>query len=234
MPDDPAHEPGDPTTADRPTQVGILLYGDVEPLDFVGPAQVFWSLATAHRFDPTIGGVDVHLVAEELEPLVAGHGLVVHPTTTYETCPPLDVLVVPGGTGNEVGETAVPRGRVLHSAYEPTLAFVRRQAAQADIVASVCTGTFILAAADLIAGRSANTHWFARDELLTFMAGRGESFELVPERVVDDGDLVTGGGVSSGIALALHLVERLQGPAARSAVELIIESETPPVALSVA
>ena len=94
-------------------------------------------------------------------------------------------------------------------------------------MASVCTGTFILAGAGRLAGRRATTHWRAREGLVDAMAERGEPFELVEARVVDDGDLVTAGGVSSGIDLALHLAGRFFGGDVRKAAALFIEHETP-------
>jgi cyclohexyl-isocyanide hydratase len=217
-------DPMNPADPDRRRQLGVLLFGDAEPLDAIGPAQVLWTLGAVRRYLPPFPPVDVHLVAEHAGPVGLAHGLVVHATTSYDDCPPLDALIVPGGSGDEEQTDA---GRRFHDRYEPTLAFVRRQAAHASITASVCTGSFILAGAGLLAGRRAATHWTARDELVARMAERGEPFELVIERVVDDGPVVTGGGVSSGIDVALHLVSRLFGDQVRDAVALGIEVETP-------
>jgi cyclohexyl-isocyanide hydratase len=223
-----------PWPVDTPLRVGILLFEGVEPLDAIGPAQVLWSLGTARGFVAPFAPIEVHLVAETDAPVRAGHGLVVHPTTTYDEVGALDVLIVPGGSGNTDDSTTIPAtepaaGRRYQVGHGPTTAFVARQAAGAAITASVCTGTFILGAAGLLAGRRGNTHWSARDELEAFMADRGEPFTLEVARVVDDGDLVTGGGVSSGIDLTLHLVERLLGADCRTAAAAIIERETPGV-----
>ena len=216
---------------DTPLRVGIVLFEGVEPLDAIGPAQVLWSLGTARGHVEPFAPIEVLLVAETAEPVRAGHGLVVHPTTTYAEAGPLDVLIVPGGSGNDpdvvVPATDPAAGRRYQVNHRPTTAFVAEQAAQAAITASVCTGTFILGAAGLLGGRRGNTHWSARDELVSFMADRGEPFTLEVARVVDDGDLVTGGGVSSGIDVALHLVDRLLGPACRDVAAAIIELETP-------
>jgi cyclohexyl-isocyanide hydratase len=215
--------------ASPPVQVGLLLFPGFEPLDAVGPAQVFWALAyagvLAGRTAP-LPAAQVHLAAAAPGPVPAGHGLVVTPTTTFAACPPLDVLVVPGGGGRR-GRDGEAWGVEYFSRHDPTLAFVQAQARSAGVVASVCTGTFVLAGAGLLAGRRAATHWAARDALVARMAERGEPFELVAERVVDDGDLVTAGGVASGIDLALHLVGRLLGDETRELVRRGIEMETP-------
>jgi cyclohexyl-isocyanide hydratase len=214
-------------SAGRTWRAGVLLFDGVEPLDAIGPAQVLWTLATvAQAFDQLgLPEVEVHLVAESTDPVTAAYGLVVHPTVAYGDCPPLDLLVVPGG--GRSGPAEAGRGVNHFMEHTPTLDLVRRQAASPGVLASVCTGTFILAAAGALAGRRATTHWYARTDLVELMAGRGEPFELVVSRVVDDGDVVTGGGVSSGIDLALHLVTRLFGDEAGQVVGLSVEHETP-------
>lgn len=216
---------------DVPLRVGVLLFEGVEPLDAIGPAQVFWSLATARGSGEPFAPLEVQLVAETSGPVRAGHGLVLGPTTTYAEVGCLDVLIVPGGSGKHPDVVIEPSdpaaGRRYQVDHQPTVDFVIDQAANAAITASVCTGAFILGAAGLLAGRRANTHWTAREELVALMAERGEPFTLEVARVVDDGDLVSGGGVSSGIDIALHLVERLLGPGCRATAAAIIERETP-------
>lgn len=202
--------------------VGVLVFEGADELDVVGPFRVFAAAGAARRFLPGAPDVRVHLVAERQEPARLDHGLVVHPTATYETCPPLEVLVVPGGGSESEGA-----GRRVQQRHPPTLEFVRRRAAGARVTASVCTGAFLLAEAGLLAGRRANTHWRYRGELAALMAERGEAIEIVAERVVDDGEVVTAGGVTSGIDLALALVDRLCGRDVRGAVELMLERETP-------
>jgi cyclohexyl-isocyanide hydratase len=193
------------------TLAGILVFPGADELDVVGPFRVL----TAAR-------IDTLLVAERTGPVELCNGLTVEATTSYEDCPALDVLVVTGGSsGSEAA------GRRVEQRNERTVAFVRRAAGRAEITASVCTGAFLLAEAGALAGRRANTHWQFRDELLELMAERGEPFELVTDRVVWDGDLVTAGGVTSGIDLGLELVERLLGPKARGLVEKGLEVETP-------
>jgi cyclohexyl-isocyanide hydratase len=218
-------------TAPKPStgiwNAGVLLFDGVEPLDAFGPAQVLWSLpqVTAAVQDMTLPSIEVHLVAPTLAPVITAYGMVVHPTVGYDDCPPLDLLVVPGGGRSEAPHTR--RGVAYFQDHAPTVEFVRSHAASGRILASVCTGAFILAGAGVLAGRRTTTHWYARKALTQAMAEREEQFELVEERVVDDGDLVTAGGVSAGIDLGLHLIARCFGSKARHVVELVIEHDTP-------
>jgi cyclohexyl-isocyanide hydratase len=207
--------------------LGVLLFRGAEPLDALGPAQILWSLDTVRPFLAPFEDTVVHLVAEESAPVTLGYGLVVEATTGYDGCPPLDILVVPGGSGGEEEDGTARWGRRFYERHEPTLAFIRQQARTASITASVCTGAFLLAGAGLLAGKRATTHWAYRDELVTRMADRGEEFALEMARVVDEGQVVSAGGVSSGIDLALHVVDRRFGKDVRDAVALAIELETP-------
>ncbi|MGI9557066.1 MAG: DJ-1/PfpI family protein [Solirubrobacterales bacterium] len=205
----------------KPISVGIVVWDGADPMDVVGPYRVFIAAGAIGRFIEGSPEWSVHLVAETLD-TQDWVGLRVAPTTTYEQCPSLDVLLVSGGDA----ETP-DRARQLHQRHEPTLSFVRTRSVEADITASVCTGAFVLAGAGLLAGRRANTHWANRQELRDLMGERGESLEIVEERVVDDGDLITAGGVTSGIDLGLAIVERLAGAELRGACEGVLERETP-------
>jgi cyclohexyl-isocyanide hydratase len=226
-------ETTDAETETATWHAGVLLFDGFEPLDAIGPAEVLWSLPhAAHAVGGlTLPPIEVDLVADSHDPVTGAHGMVIHPTLSYDDCPPLDLLVVPGG-GRE-GPVQDHWGVRFFQQHSPTLDLVRRQAASTGILASVCTGTFILAGAGALAGRRATTHWYARKALVETMAERGEPFELLEERVVDDGDVVTAGGVSSGIDLALHLAARVFGDEARRATALIIEHETPTTATPV-
>lgn len=177
-------------------QIGLLLFPDVQQLDLTGPYEVFASLPDTA----------VHLVAATPAPVVSATGLVLMPTVTIEDCPRLDVLCVPGGVGVN---------RLLQD--ETVLGFVRRQAAGARFVSSVCTGALVLGAAGLLQGRRATTHWNAHDLLAAYGA--------IPTRgrVVRDGTLLTGGGVTAGIDFALTLVAELAGRAAAEAIQLNLE-----------
>jgi cyclohexyl-isocyanide hydratase len=219
--------PSEPAPVAGPVHLGVLLFTGVEPLDAIGPAQTFWVLDEIRPYLAPFAPTEVHLIAEAAGPVTMGYGAVLHATTSYDDCPPLDVLVVPGGTGGEDHDAGARWGRRYYERHEPTTAFVARQGAQATVAASVCTGAFLLAAAGLLAGRRATTHWMSRDELVARMAGRGEDFSLEVARVVEDGPVVTAGGVSSGIDLGLQVVGRLFGKDVRDAAALAIEVETP-------
>jgi cyclohexyl-isocyanide hydratase len=177
-------------------RIGLLLFPLVQQLDLTGPYEVFASLPEA----------EIHLPAASLAPVVSATGLVLTPTVTLADCPQLDVLCVPGG----VGVNALLRD-------EAVLGFVRRQAAGARFVTSVCTGALVLGAAGLLRGKRATTHWAAHDLLAGFGA------IPVQARVVRDGGLVTGGGVTAGIDFALTLVAELAGEAAAEAIALQLE-----------
>lgn len=221
MTDDPNHT--------RPVRFGVLIYDGCDELDAIGPANAFFALHNVRPYVEPFAPVAVHLVAEQAggATVRSGNGVILTPDTDYAGCPQLDVLVVAGGSG---GPDDVDAGRHRQSRHEPTLEFIRHQVAGGALPASVCTGAFLLAGAGLLAGHRANTHWLVRDELVSFMAARGEAFELVTDRVVDDGDVVTCGGVSSGIDLALALIDRQFGPRVARATALGIERETPPSA----
>jgi transcriptional regulator GlxA family with amidase domain len=178
-------------------RVGILIFDDVEELDFVGPLEVF---GVAARLS---GSLQVVTVSRSGEPIRARYGLHVTPDCSFDTCPPLDLLVVPGG-----------RGAREHVRFdEGTLAFVRNHAAHAE-VASVCTGALILAAAGVLRGRRATTHQTALELLRQYPDVRvAEGVRFTRDRGV-----WTSGGISAGIDLALDLVrERLGDEIARYA-----------------
>jgi len=171
--------------------IGILLFGDFEELDAVGPWEVlsFWT----HQFPDD--GWQVTTLARDRAPVTAAKGLALHPEHSYETVPPLDVLVYPGGRGTR------PQLRD-----EAQLDWVRQQRAKVPLMTSVCTGSLVYARAGLLTGRPATTHWGSVDLLHEL----DPTIEVRPDdRFVDDGDIITAAGVSAGIDMALHLVARL-------------------------
>lgn len=176
--------------------IGFLIFPQVQELDLIGPHDVFASLP-----DTT-----VHLVSKTREPVRSTAGLLLTPDCTYAECPPLDVLCVPGGDG----VTALLEDR-------ETLAFVQREAQRAAYVTSVCTGSLLLGAAGMLRGRRATTHW-AFHELLPMLGATP-----VRERVVRDGNLFTGGGVTAGIDFALTVAAELVGANEAQAVQLELE-----------
>jgi cyclohexyl-isocyanide hydratase len=201
--------------------IGIFVFPGADELDVVGPYRVFAAVADVSGF-VAAPMVTVRLVAERGGAIRLAHGMTIEATDAFDTCPPLDVLFVPGG-----GSDSEEAGRRVEQRNARATAFIVERAEKAGIVASVCTGAFLLAEAGLLAGKRANTHWRHRDELRALMEARGEPIEIVSERVVWDEGLVTGGGVTSGIDIAFAIVERICGATVRKAVESAIESETP-------
>ncbi|CAA9478596.1 MAG: Intracellular protease [uncultured Solirubrobacteraceae bacterium] len=181
----------DPTTA--PRHVGILLFDGVEELDAVGPWEVLAHWARHHPED----GWNVSCLSRDGRPVTAAKGLVLGAHVAFDDAPRLDVLVHPGGAGT--------RPLMRDAAY---LDWVRAQRAAVPLLTSVCTGSLVYAAAGLLHGRPATTHWGAVDEL---RAVDPSVHVREHDRWVDDGDIITAAGVSAGIDMALHLVARLAG-----------------------
>jgi transcriptional regulator GlxA family with amidase domain len=181
---------------------GVLVFPDAEELDFVGP----WEMVTMWK--QVAGGPENCLiVAETMAPVVCAKGLSVNPHASFETCPALDVLLVPGGQGTrrEVGNAAL-------------VDFVARQARGCSAVLSVCTGSFILHAAGLLTGRRATTHWGSLDRLRAL-----GDVEVVEERWVRDGDVWSAAGVSAGIDLTLAFIAATAGEDAAGKVQFQAE-----------
>jgi transcriptional regulator GlxA family with amidase domain len=177
----------------RRRRVAILLFDDVEVLDFAGPFEVF-GIARA-----TNGGAAFEVVTIALQPgeVIARNDLTVVPACTTSDLTALDILVVPGGFGTRREMTS-----------PSMLDFLRTASDSADLTLSVCTGALLLGAAGLLEGHSATTHWGAIDELRALNSGA----EILPDaRIVDNGRLIISAGVSAGIDAALYIVERLLG-----------------------
>ncbi len=186
--------------------VGMLVYPGMTMLDLVGPQYFFASMM----------GANVHLVSkdERLEPVMGDTGFAVVPTLSMADCPEdLDILFVPGGTS----------GTVDAMLDEQTVEFVADRGSRATHVTSVCTGSLILGQAGLLEGRRATSHWATRHLLPEFGA------RPVNERVVTDGRLVTGAGVSAGLDFALALLARLRGDAYAKAIQLQAEYAPEPI-----
>jgi transcriptional regulator GlxA family with amidase domain len=179
------------TAPTRVKHIGVLLFDDVEELDAVGPWEVLanWAL----RFPDD--GWRTTCVSRDGKPVRAAKGLVLGAHHSFADVPPLDVLIHPGGQGT----------RPLMRDAEH-LAWVREQRATVPLLTSVCTGALVYAAAGVLAGRPATTHW----KSLALLSTLDPSLHLRPHaRFVDDGDVITSAGVSAGIDMALHLVSRL-------------------------
>ena len=173
--------------------VGVLLFPDVEDLDFVGPLEVF---GIAGRLAP--GTFDALTVAQAPQ-VRTRYGMTVIPAHSLDSAPHLDVLVIPGGYGTR-HETENP----------PLLSWIAERAAQAEVAASVCTGAFLLAASGVLIDGDATTHWESIERLRDTYPGLTVRAHA---RWVDRGHIATSAGIAAGIDLALHLVSRLSSPA---------------------
>jgi len=202
----------DTRTGSTTRTIGIVLFPDVEELDAVGPWEVLAAWTHEHPGD----GWSVTTLSRTGDPLVCAKGLVLTPHHAFADAPQLDVVVHPGGRGT--------RPLITDDAH---LDWVRARAAAATLMTSVCTGSLVYAAAGLLRGRPATTHWGSLGEL----ARLDPTTRIRPDdRWVDDGDLLTAAGVSAGVGMALHLVDRLAGaPRAREARRDIQYDPAPPV-----
>lgn len=176
--------------------VAIFLYNNVEELDFCGPFEVLKTAADELQQQEQKPKWSVFTVAQSSGLIKTSGNLLVQPHFSFDGHPPIDLLVVPGGAANsQLEQPAVTQ-------------WLRRVTRQAQLTASVCTGAFLLGAVDLLDGRQVTTHWSALDQL---QARFPLSQVLRDVRWVDEGALVTAAGVSAGIDMSLHLVERLAG-----------------------
>lgn len=181
--------------------IAFVLFPNLTQLDFTGPLQVLSRLP----------GAEVHLVAKTLDLVPSDAALGIPPTTTFDNCPPVDLLCIPGGFGVD---------QAMQD--EALMAFVRREGARAKYVTSVCTGAFILGAAGLLEGKRATTHWAYHDELARVGASP------VKERVVRDGNVFTGGGVTAGIDFALTVAAEIAGEGVAQTIQLSLEYDPAP------
>ena len=183
------------------TNIVFLLFPGITQLDFTAPAQALSRMPGA-----TIVGA-----AASLDPIATDSGFSIVPTHDFASCPQADILCIPGGHGvaDALGHAA-------------TIDFITRQAAGAEWVTSVCTGAFLLGRAGLLNGKRATTHW-GYTHLLSLVGA-----EYVGSRVVEDGHVVTSGGVTSGLDFALTLIARLRGEAVAQAIQLAIEYDPAP------
>ncbi len=183
-------------------RIGFLLYPDLTQLDMTGPAQVLARMP----------GAEILFLWKTRDPVMSDCGLALVPTHSLADCPPLDMICVPGGYGC----TAVMEDAEV-------LDWLRAQAATAELVTSVCTGSLILAAAGLLDGYRAGCHWAWRDQLALFGA------TPVAERIVADRNRITGGGVTAGIDFAFAVIERLKGRDVAESVQLVLEYDPAPI-----
>jgi transcriptional regulator GlxA family with amidase domain len=191
-------------------RIGIALFDGAEELDFAGPWEVLAAWANQWPDD----GVEVFTVADSEAPIRCAKGLRVLADHSWKTAPPLDVLVFPGGRGTraQLGDEAV-RSRL------------RELAAGGTLMTSVCTGSLVYADSGLLDGKPATTHWGSLDAL----ASLGNGIDVRPDdRFVDAGEVITAAGVSAGIDMALHLVERLHSTERAREVRRYIQYDPDP------
>ena len=179
-------------------RVGIVLFEDIEVLDFCGPFEVFSAARLnedKRRDEPS--PFEVVLVAEKSAPITTTGGMKVVPHYTFDTCPKLDILVVPGGWGTR---------KELHSTV--MLGWLRKQSREVETLTSVCTGSMLLGFAGLLDGLHATTHWRSLDWMRDSFPNVTVEYD---KHVVEDGDVVTCAGISAGIDMALTVVQRYCG-----------------------
>lgn len=195
--------------------VGILIFDDVEVLDFCGPFEVFSVARPVGSHDDEARLFDAVTVSETARTVSARHGLKVEPDYTIQNHPPLDILVVPGGRGTR---------KEMHNS--ALLAWIEAQDRRTELTTSVCTGAFLLAELGLLSGKRATTHWGS----VPFMRETYKDVTIEENvRFVDEGHVVTSAGISAGIDVSLHLVARLHGAdvAAWTARRMEYRWETP-------
>lgn len=174
-------------------QVGIYIFDNVEVLDFAGPYEVFTCATRVNRGDTPL--FNVFTVGESLSPVRARAGLKIDPDFTMDKHPVIDCLIVPGG----VVSAELVKQNVLE--------WIAKQALTTTIAASVCTGAFLLAAAGVMEGKSATTHWEDVTDLRAMFPWLSVKEGV---RWVDEDEIVTSAGISAGIDMSLHLVERFK------------------------
>lgn len=195
-------------------RVGILIFPDVELLDFCGPFEVFSVVRLDESRRREEGGpYEVFTVAEEVGEVEVSGGLRVIADHSLASCPALDVLVVPGGWGVR---PALERPGLLD--------WIARRSGEVEVLASVCTGSWLLGKAGLLEGRRATTHWMRLDWLRENVPG---CIVVEEERVVEDGAVVTSAGIASGIDLALRVVARQHGERVARATAAFMEYPYP-------
>lgn len=189
------------TRAQTSFNIVFVLFDQVTQLDFTGPAQFLCRMP----------GAQVHVAAASLDPVMTDVGFGIVPTVTFEDCPQADLLCVPGGLGVA---PALSDGQLID--------FVRGQALDAQWITSVCTGAFILGRAGLLQGKRATTHW-GYTSLLPLVGAVHET-----ARTVFDGNVVTAGGVTSGIDFALTIIAHLHGEDVARSLQLNFEYDPAP------
>jgi cyclohexyl-isocyanide hydratase len=182
--------------------IGFLIYDDVQPMDVIGPWEVFsfWK-------NILLAPVNLYLIAEKSAMVSCDSGICLQAHCDFNDAPKLNYLVVPGG-----------RGRIKQMHNERLIAFIKNQAAQCEYILSVCTGMFLLSSAGVLKNKSVATYWRAMPELKKELG-----VHVAQSRIVKDGSIWTSGGVSSGIDLALAFIAEIAGVETAGKVQLLLE-----------
>jgi transcriptional regulator GlxA family with amidase domain len=175
--------------------VGILLFNDVEVLDFAGPFEVF-SITT--RPDQSEKPFQVHVISIDGQIVKARNGLLVTPQYSLDNAPKLDILIIPGGYG----------AREIEMNDEKTIDWIRKQSNVVNLLASVCTGSFLLAKAGLLDGKKATSHWMEIERLEKQYPQLTVQHDV---KYVDEGSIITSAGISAGLNMSFHIVKKLLG-----------------------
>lgn len=173
--------------------IGIYIYDEAEVLDFSGPFEVF---TTAARVADASNTFTVFLVSETGGTVTARGGYQVNAHYGFSDHPPIDILIIVGG----VHTSEMKKQRVLH--------WIKEQSSNAQLVASVCTGAFLLAEAGVLSNQSVTTHW---EDIPDLRKGYPNLKVIENRRWVDEGNIITSGGISAGIDMSLHLVSKTYG-----------------------
>ena len=179
----------------------MVIFPNLTQLDLTGPYEVFGRLLTTK----------VLLIAESIEPVKSDNGLWLTPDTIFENSPQVDLLFVPGG-----------RGIFEAMQNKKLIGFLQKQAVNGKYITSVCTGSLVLAAAGLLNGYKATTHWLSLHLLKLF------GIEVIEERVVIDRNRITGGGVTAGIDFGLFVAAKVFGESVAKEVQLMMEYDPAP------
>lgn len=177
--------------------VGIFVFDNVEVLDFAGPYEVFTTASRVYGKQNLLSSVtpfEVFTIGKTKEFVRARAGLKIDPDFDFKTHPKIDVLLIPGGVVNEELKDA------------SVINWIATTSKQTQLTASICTGAFLLAKAGLLEGKSSTTHWEDIEDLRVMFPNLNVKEQI---RFVDEGSIVTSAGISAGIDMSLHLVERL-------------------------
>ncbi|SCY54115.1 DJ-1/PfpI family protein [Alkaliphilus peptidifermentans] len=174
--------------------VGILIFDDVEVLDFAGPFEVFSVTTIENQINPFL----VYTISENGNMITARNGLKVKPDYRFEDVPILDILIIPGGLG--------AREREIYN--DNLISWIKNQMEKVELITSVCTGALLLAKAGILNGKKATTHWASLNRLQSEFP---DVYVQHGVKFVDEGKIVTSGGISAGIDMSFHIVKRLLG-----------------------